>query len=106
MYTTSDFQSCNAGLNPLESPRFETARTRNYRQSSHHQDSCMLIEASMQVPRRAINMKANLTGRSVKGAGALGTSRSPCSQSGMDPDMVRGRSSQLNFAMAANEKQI
>ena len=36
MYTTSDFQSCHAGLNPLESPRFETRRTRNYRQSSHH----------------------------------------------------------------------
>ena len=52
-------------------------------------------------------MKANLTGRSVKGAGCyLKTSTSPCSHSGFDPEMVRGRSSQLNFAMAANEKQI
>lgn len=66
----------------------------------------MLIEASSQMPRRNVNMKKNFTGRSVKGAGALGTSNSPCSQSGFDPAMVRGRSSQLNFAMAANEKQI
>ena len=51
-------------------------------------------------------MKKNYTGRSVKGGGGLGNSNSPCSQSGMDPDMIRGRSSQMNFAMHANEKQI
>jgi len=52
-------------------------------------------------------MKENLTGRSVRGGGAHnGKSTSPCSQSGMDPDLPRGKSSTLNFDMLAQEKQI
>lgn len=63
-------------------------------------------EPSVQLSRRIVNMKKNNTGRSVRGGGGQGNSNSPCSQSGMDPGMVRGKSSQLNFAMHANEKQI
>lgn len=51
-------------------------------------------------------MNDNLTGRSIKGAGGLGKSTQPCSQSGMDPNLLRGKSSQLNFEMHATEKQI
>ena len=59
------------------------------------------------MPRRIVNMKENLTGRSVRGGGAHnGKSTSPCSQSGMDPDLPRGKSSTLNFDMLAQEKQI
>ena len=58
------------------------------------------------MPRRHINMKPNLTGRSIRGGGAQGKSNSPCSHSGMDPTLERGRSSQLNFEMHATAKQI
>jgi len=98
----SDFCSTRVGVT-IDSPRADTTRMR-YRQSC--QDSMMIVDPSMQPTRRVVNMKANLTGRSVRGAGALGNSNSPCSQSGFDPALVRGRSSQLNFAMNANEKQI
>ena len=37
--------------------------------------------------RRFVNMGKNRTGRSVKACGALGRSDSPCSQSGMDPNI-------------------
>ena len=50
--------------------------------------------------------KYNLSGRSIKGAGALGRSDSPASHSGMDPNLPRGKSSQLNFEMIATEDQI
>jgi hypothetical protein len=50
--------------------------------------------------------KYNLSGRSIKGAGALGRSDSPASHSGMDPNLPRGKSSQLNFEMIATEEQI
>ena len=56
--------------------------------------------------RRVVNMKENSTGRSVKGCGAGGRSNSPCSQSGMDPKLLRGKSSQLNFEMIASERQV
>ena len=56
--------------------------------------------------KRVVNMKHNLTGRSVRGCGANGRSNSPCSHSGMDPSLPRGKSSQLNFEMIANESQI
>ena len=56
--------------------------------------------------RRVVDMNANNTGRSVKGCGARGSSNSPCSHSGMDPNLPRGKSSQLNFEMIANETQI
>lgn len=48
----------------------------------------------------------NLSGRSVKGAGALGRSDSPASHSGMDPNLPRGKSSQLDFEMIATDEQI
>ena len=51
-------------------------------------------------------MKANETGLSIKGGGGLGNSKMPCSHSGMDPKLLRGKSSQLNFEMQASEKQI
>lgn len=51
-------------------------------------------------------MKGNESGLSIKGGGSLGNSRMPCSQSGMDPKLLRGKSSQLNFEMLASEKQI
>ena len=51
-------------------------------------------------------MRENITGRSIKGGGAGGRSNSPCSQSGMDPNMIRGKSSQLNFEMIGQERQI
>ena len=51
-------------------------------------------------------MKGNFTGRSIKGGGGLGKSTSPCSQSGMDPNLPRGRSSQLNFDINAQGTQI
>lgn len=35
----------------------------------------------------------NLSGRSIKGAGARGRSDSPASHSGMDPNLIRGKSS-------------
>ena len=54
-------------------------------------------------PKRMVNMKGNDTGRSVKACGALGRSTSPCSHSGMDPNLPRGKSSQLNFEMIAND---
>lgn len=67
----------------------------------------MSITQSTMIPKRLVNMKENLTGRSIRGGGAhTGTSKSPCSQSGMDPCLVRGQSSQLNFEMIASEKQI
>jgi len=47
--------------------------------------------------------KYNLSGRSVKGCGAFGRSNSPASHSGMDPNLPRGKSSQLDFEMCANE---
>ena len=47
--------------------------------------------------------KYNLSGRSIKGAGAMGRSDSPASHSGMDPDLPRGKSSQLDFEMVATE---
>lgn len=56
------------------------------------------------MPRRRITMKMNNTGRSIKGGGGQGSSRSPCSQSGMDPNLRRGRSSQINFDIKASEK--
>jgi len=57
------------------------------------------------VTRRIVDMKANKTGRSVRGGGAyIGKSTSPCSQSGMDPDLPRGKSSQLHFDMMASDK--
>jgi len=43
--------------------------------------------------KRVVNMKGNYTGRSVKGCGALGRSTSPCSQSGINPNLIRGKSS-------------
>ena len=57
-------------------------------------------------PRRPINMRKNTTGRSINGGGSQGKSTSPCSQSGMDPNLPRGQSSQLNFDMMASNKQI
>ena len=51
-------------------------------------------------------MNVNETGLSVKGGGGLGNSKMPCSHSGMDPKLLRGKSSQLNFEMQASEKQI
>jgi len=51
-------------------------------------------------------MKANLTGRAIKGCGCQGQSNSPCSQSGVDPSLIRGKSSQLNFEMLASPKQL
>lgn len=56
--------------------------------------------------KRVVNMKGNYTGRSVRGCGTHGRSNSPCSQSGMDPNMIRGKSSQLNFEMIASDQQI
>jgi hypothetical protein len=50
--------------------------------------------------------KYNLSGRSIKAAGALGRSDSPSSHSGIDPNLPRGKSSQLNFEMIATEEQI
>jgi hypothetical protein len=47
--------------------------------------------------------KWNLSGRSVKACGAFGRSDSPASHSGMDPDLPRGQSSQLDFDICANE---
>ena len=52
-----------------------------------------------------VNMKGNFTGRSVKGAGAyFGKATTPCSQSGMDPNLARGQSSTLNYEMIASNK--
>jgi hypothetical protein len=56
--------------------------------------------------RGPVNMKPNLTGRSIRGGGGLGTSRSPCSQSGMDPALPRGKSSQLDYAIVTDESKI
>ena len=56
--------------------------------------------------RRNVDMRHNETGLSVKGGGALGRSKMPCSQSGMDPKLLRGKSSQLNFDIQASGKQI
>ena len=56
--------------------------------------------------RRVVDMNSNNTGRSVRGCGAHGRSNSPCSHSGMDPNLPRGKSSQLNFEIIANETQI
>lgn len=50
--------------------------------------------------------KYNLSGRSVKACGAFGRSDSPASHSGMDPDMPRGKSSQLDFEICATEEQL
>jgi hypothetical protein len=44
-----------------------------------------------------VGYKFNMTGRSIKGGGGGGRSNSPSSHSGMDPDLPRGVSSQLNF---------
>ena len=58
------------------------------------------LRSTHSIPRRNVNMKSNFTGRSIRGGGVgRVTSNSPCSQSGMDPDMIRGKSSQLNFEM-------
>lgn len=64
------------------------------------------ISETSQFSRRAVNMKPNRTGRSIKGGGARGKSNSPCSQSGLNPDLARGSSSQLNFEMTATREQI
>ena len=54
----------------------------------------MSLPAERKLNQRTVNMKPNDTGRSVRSGGAFaGRSTSPCSQSGMDPDMPRGQSS-------------
>lgn len=50
--------------------------------------------------------KFNATGSSIRGGGALGKSTSPASHSGMDPDLLRGRSSQMDWEMKASQEQI
>lgn len=50
--------------------------------------------------------KYNLSGRSIKACGAFGRSDSPASHSGMDPDLPRGKSSQLDFEFCATEEQL
>lgn len=47
-----------------------------------------------------------MTGRSVKGGGGGGRSNSPSSHSGIDPDLPRGMSSQMDFPMRARGDQI
>jgi len=51
-----------------------------------------------------IGYKFNMTGRSIRGAGAGGRSNSPCSHSGYDLDLPRGKSSQMDFDMVASEQ--
>ena len=75
-------------------------------ENSAYPDSIPENPTSSMTPRRNRGYKFNLTGRSIKGAGAGGRSNSPCSHSGYDPDMLRGMSSQLNFEMVASEKTI
>jgi hypothetical protein len=53
--------------------------------------------------RSRVGYKFNMTGRSIQGGGSRGRSNSPSSHSGMDPNLVRGKSSQLDFEMHANE---
>ena len=62
--------------------------------------------AAMTSRGRRTGYQFNLTGRSVKGGGGLGRSTSPASHSGMDPNLPRGKSSQLDFEMVATESQI
>ena len=62
------------------------------------------ISAASARTKRVVNMKGNNTGRSVNGCGAYGRSTSPCSHSGMDPDLARGKSSQLDFDMIASDQ--
>jgi hypothetical protein len=74
-------------------------------EESAYPDSIPEDAISPMTPKKR-GYKFNLTGRSIKGAGAAGRSNSPCSHSGYDPDMPRGMSSQLNFDMVADDKTI
>ena len=56
-------------------------------------DGGTMVAGSSIIPKRVVDRNDNLTGRSIKGAGGMGKSTQPCSQSGMDPNLVRGKSS-------------
>jgi len=95
----SDFFSIRYGGTGLENPAYASV---TQWQSTRHEKS----QVNSMARRKTVNMKANLSGRSVRGGGARGSSTSPCSQSGIDPTLVRGKSSHLNFEMHATDKQI